>query len=271
MRLAILADIHGNLQAFEAALAHAQAQGVDQIIIAGDIVIGSPDSDRCWQLAHSLGCPLLRGNHERYIADLGSDRADPRWDTPQYAPLQWAAAQLAAAERAAIAALPPAVRLPDAPDLLVVHASLRSDADSLRAHTPDAELPAMFPGSPPHLIVRAHNHIAATRPWGERLIVTAGSVGLPLDGSPTAQYLLLERRRAGWAIAHQAVPYDLEAALARFETSGYLAATGVIGRLYRHELATASYQLVPFLRAYQRWSARAPLSLEAALARFFAV
>ena len=36
MRIAILADIHGNLAAFEAALAHVRTLGVDQLVIAGD-------------------------------------------------------------------------------------------------------------------------------------------------------------------------------------------------------------------------------------------
>ena len=43
-----------------------------QMVIAGDMVIGAPDSGACWQLARSLGCPLLRGNHERYLFDFGS-------------------------------------------------------------------------------------------------------------------------------------------------------------------------------------------------------
>ncbi len=41
MRLAIMADIHGNLPAFEAALEHARQQGVDQMVIS------SPDSRDC--------------------------------------------------------------------------------------------------------------------------------------------------------------------------------------------------------------------------------
>lgn len=271
MRLAILSDIHGNVPAFEAALAHARAQRPDQIVIAGDIVIGSPDSADCWRIARSLGCPILRGNHERYLADMGTERGDPRWSTEQYSPLQWAAAEFTDEERAELGALPPLLRLPDAPDLLIVHASLRSDVDSLRDHTPEELLPAMFPGVSEGLIVRAHNHIGSTRIWDGRLLVTAGSVGLPLDGSPTAQYLLLERQRSGWQIIHQSVPYDLDAALRRFSDTGYLEATGAMGRLYMRELATASFQIIPFLSAYQRWSAHAPLTLDEALARFSAL
>lgn len=270
MRLAVLADIHGNLFAFEAALAHARKEGVDQIIIAGDIVTGSPDSAACWQLARSLGFPMLRGNHERYVAELGTERAEPAWASPQYAPLHWSAAQFSAEEQAALGALPLHLRLPELPNLLIVHASLRSDTDMLRAHTPEAALPALFPAVDEHLIVRAHDHVAATYLWGERRVITTGSVGLPLNGLPTAQYLLLERRHNRWHAAHQSVPYDLDAALGRFAEGGYLEATGVMGRLFQRELATASFQIVPFLRLFQRLSAHAPTTLEDALAQYLA-
>jgi len=43
MRIAVLSDIHGNIPAFEAAIEHAKKQRVDQIVIAGDLVIGAPD------------------------------------------------------------------------------------------------------------------------------------------------------------------------------------------------------------------------------------
>lgn len=271
MRLAVFADIHGNLLAFEAALAHARGLGVDQVIIAGDIVTGSPDTAACWQLARSLRCPILCGNHERYVSDFGSERAEPIWSTPQFAPLHWAVAQLSAEERGELGDLPPFLRLPHLPGLLVVHASLRSDTDVLPAYTPETLLPALFPDASEELIVRAHDHVGATHVWGERRIVTTGSVGLPLNGLPTAQYLLLERRGATWHAAHQSVPYDLDGALARFADSGYLEATGVMGRLFLRELATASFQIVPFLRLYQRLSAQMPVTLEGALAHYLAV
>lgn len=269
MRIAVLADIHGNQVAFAAALADVRRQAVDQIIIAGDIVVGSPDSEVCWEMARGLGCPIVRGNHERYVADYATPRADPAWGTPQFAPLQWAAARLSGSQRAVAAALPAALTLPAAPDLLVVHASQRSDHDTLRAHTPGAALAELFPEpAGAALILRGHNHIAATRAWGQRQVVTVGSVGLPLDGVTTAQYTLLDRRAAGWAVAHRSVPYDLDAALERFHSTGYIAEAGVVARLYYRELASASFYIVPFLRSYQRWRAEAPISLEQAFERF---
>jgi predicted phosphodiesterase len=270
MRIAIFADIHGNLVAFEAALEHARRQGAERLIIAGDLVIGSPDAAACWRLACALGAPLLRGNHERYVFDYGTPQAAPAWSTRQFGPMHWAHGQLLPEERAAMAALPMSLRLPEFPDLLVVHGSLRSDADQVRPATPQEDLAAMFPGVTERLIVRAHDHIQDIRPWGRQTIVTAGSIGVPLDGVPTAQYVLLDQTRDGWQFRHQSVPYNLDAALARFADSGYLEQAGPIARLCRRELATATLQVLPFLRAYQRWREAGEISLEDGVERFLA-
>ena len=159
MRLAILADIHGNLPAFEAALDHVAAHKPDQIIIAGDIIIGSPDSADYWKLAQSLGCTILRGNHERYAAHYGTPEAPSEWLTEQYAPLHWALAQLTDQDRQALEQLPTSLRLPDAPDLFVVHATESNDHETIAAHTPEKELLAMFPHSRERFIIRSHDHV----------------------------------------------------------------------------------------------------------------
>ncbi len=274
MRIAVLADIHGNMPAFEAALEHVAQQRVDQIIIAGDLVVGAPESAACWQLAQSLNCPIVRGNHEGYVARYGTAAAPAEWQTRQFTPIQWAAAQFTETERQAIDNLPAFLRLPHIPDLLVVHASLRNDRDSIMAHTPEAALAPMFPDVSESLIVRAHNHQGQVRLWAGHQIVTTGSVGLALDSHPTAQYLLLEQTprgphdQPGWKFWHQSVPYDIQATIQRFHTSGYLAAAGPMAQLYLREVATASFYIVPFLHAYQRWQKIEHLSLDAALARY---
>jgi predicted phosphodiesterase len=268
LRLAILADVHGNLPAFEAALKHALQQKPDLIVLAGDIINGSPDSAACWQLAQSLNCPMLRGNHERYAAHYGTTKASPDWVNERFAPLHWTVAHLTDADRASMEALPHHLRLAEAPGLLLVHASLRDDHDTVEAHTTEERLNAMFPNVAERLIVRGHNHHSRVRLWEKGTIVTTGSVGLPLDGDPEAQYLLLDQRETGWRILHQLVPYNLEAAIQRFFTTGYLEAAGPVGRLYLREVATASYAIVPFLRTYERWSKIMPLSLSQGVERF---
>jgi predicted phosphodiesterase len=277
MRLALIADIHGNLPALEAVLAEIATIKPDRLIVAGDIVDGGPDSGACWRRVKALGCPVIRGNHERYVFDYGTPRADPAWASPQFAPLRYARAELSPEEIAELAALPSHWSDPALPGLLVVHASLRGDNDSIFPYTPDAHLDPMFEGLDPavELIVRGHNHACSTREWGGRRIVTTGSVGLPQDGNPAAQFLVLEKDVAGaggWTVRHRAVRYDVGATLRRFRESGYLDKAGPLGRLFYREMETGTHQIVPFLRFYGAARGRgAQWTLEETLRRFFDV
>lgn len=269
MRIAVLADIHGNLPAFETALTDLRRHAPDLLVIAGDIVVGSPDSYACWQLAQSLDCPIVRGNHERYLSHFGTDQADPLWSTEQFLPVRWAVQQFSDGERQTIAELPLALRLPGAGDLLIVHASEHSDTASLPPHTTPTELAAIFPKTLEQTIVRGHNHIPRTHPWGRRQIVTTGSVGLPLEGRAAAQYLLLDRVADGWEAHHQSVEYPVVQTLQRFADTDYVAQTGPMGRLFQREVATAAHYFVPFLRYYKLWREEEPaLALGTALERF---
>jgi predicted phosphodiesterase len=273
MRLALIADIHGNLPALEAVLAEIAVLRPDRLVVAGDVVDGGPDSAGCWRRVKALGCPVIRGNHERYVFDYGTERADPAWRSPQFAPLRFARAELTGEEMAELAALPTSWRDPAHPELLVVHASLRGDNDSIFPYTPEAQIDPMFEGLDPQVsvIVRGHNHACSTREWAGRRIVTTGSTGLPQDGNPAAQFLLLELGSSGvWSVRHRAVRYDVGATLRRFRESGYLEKTGPLGRLFYREMETGTHQVVPFLRFYGAARSRgAHWTLEETLRRFF--
>jgi predicted phosphodiesterase len=270
-RIAILADIHGNLPAFEGALEHVSQQKVDRIILAGDIINGSPDSKACWALALSLGCPILRGNHERYAGHFGTSQASPLWSMEQFAPLQWAVDQLSEQDRQCMEQLPLSLRLPEAPNLFIVHATERGDHDTIASHTPEQVLHDMFPTTQERYIIRAHNHYGQVRVWEKGLIVTCGSVGLPQDGNPTAQYLLLDQEKNGWKIQHQSVPYRLDATIGRFHDTGYLCVAGPMGHLFYREVVTASPHIVPFLRLFTQWSKQGDISLSRAVDRFLSL
>lgn len=268
MRFAVLGDVHGNIEALEAVLTHAERLQVDSFVVVGDIVVGAPDSLACWERIGALGCPVLRGNHETYVAAFGTAAAPPAWATPQFAPVAWAVEQLGDAVRQTLGALPFSLTLPHAPDLLFLHASLRSDRDNLDAYTPDEGLEAMFPGLTARYVVRGHDHVAATRMWKTHQLITGGSVGIPLSGVAEAQYGVIESRSSGWYPTFYSVPYDVDATLNRFQETGYLEEAGPIAHLFYREIATATPQLIPFLHSYQRWSEDETLSLKDAVRAF---
>ena len=71
MKIAVLADIHGNMPALERVTTHIEAWGADQVIVAGDVVNRGPQPRTCLQFVEdkqqSAGWQVVRGNHEDYV------------------------------------------------------------------------------------------------------------------------------------------------------------------------------------------------------------
>jgi len=257
VRLAVLADVHGNLAAFEAALNAAQRSEPDLLVVAGDVVNGAPDSRACWDLARAHADVLLRGNHERYVFDRGTAQGEAAWLGPRFRPLEWTAREMAGLEEE-LRSTPIASRPVD--DVLVVHAVPDDDATSLFAWSTDAEVEGAFVGHGAGLIVRAHNHLPFQRPLAEGgLLVSLGAVGLSLVGRPDAQWGLFTRRPDGsWHVAHRSERYDVAATVRRFRETEYLDVAGPVGELFLREAATGTHHLVPFFRFERAWRREQP-------------
>ncbi len=64
MRIAILSDIHANLAALEAVIAHAETKGVEQFVSLGDVVGYGPDPVECVDIVAARCDWSLLGNHD---------------------------------------------------------------------------------------------------------------------------------------------------------------------------------------------------------------
>jgi predicted phosphodiesterase len=60
----VLGDIHGNLEALEAALAGLRARGVDEILCVGDVVGYNADPDACVDMLRAAQARVIAGNHD---------------------------------------------------------------------------------------------------------------------------------------------------------------------------------------------------------------
>jgi 3',5'-cyclic AMP phosphodiesterase CpdA len=68
MRVAIIADIHGNQIAFEAVLHDLKQQpAVDQLIIAGDLCLNGPQPREVLRTVKALHCPVIQGTSIRRL------------------------------------------------------------------------------------------------------------------------------------------------------------------------------------------------------------
>lgn len=256
MKLAVLADIHGNLAALQTVAEDIARWRPDAVAVAGDIVNRGPCSLACLRFvqarARDAGWRVIRGNHEGYVIRVAHDpdARPPGVEGAIRENVRWVRAQLGDAV-AEIERLPERLSLaaPDGGEARVVHASMRHDRDNILIDTPDDLLRLQIAPAPP-LFVVGHTHRPLVRRVDSTLVVNVGSAGLPFDGDVRACYGRMEWRAGRWEAHITRVPYDRDRAARDFATSGYLAGGGPISELVYEEFRTARPRILGLFERY---------------------
>jgi len=224
MRIAVIADVHGNVFALEAVLNDLQQHSPDVTVDLGDCVSGPLRPFETAELLMSRQFLTVRGNHDRIVtgprAEMGrhnifsADRINERHT-------QW------------LKNLPLTAEI--AGEVQMCHGTPDSDSDYLletidnkavRLAEP-AQVDQRLGGETHAVVLCAHSHVPRVV-WSRRgqLIVNPGSVGLPAyfapqpephavdTGNPYARYALLDRNAGRWNVTLCAVAYDWDNASA---------------------------------------------------------
>ena len=227
MRIAVVSDIHGNLEALDAVLG--RIGSVDALWHLGDVVGYGPEPDGVVDRLEALGAVGVRGNHDA----AASGGTEIEWFNPEArAAMEWTRGVIAESTRAWLAGLP--LRRVES-GFTLVHGSPRdpmweyvtsaalaraglsaiSTEHGLHGHT---HVPVAFTevdGRMRTLVPRAGNTVRL----GEgRMLLNPGSVGQPRDGDPRASYLVidLETATATWG----RTVYDIEAVRTKMRAAG---------------------------------------------------
>jgi predicted phosphodiesterase len=219
MRVAIIADIHGNQIAFEAVLHDLKQQpAVDQLIIAGDLCLNGPQPREVLRTVKALHCPVIQGNVDQEVA------TPPGTGPKKHDIIHWTREQIGRKGVEYLASLPFSYRVtnPYGSDLLIVHANPLNLEDAIFPTSPDSMLEHLLGGLEPTIGVLAfgHLHIAYTRRWGHLLLVDTGSCGLPRDEDQRAAYAILTCENNLWQAEHRRVEYDVKAVVKQLKTCG---------------------------------------------------
>lgn len=227
MRVAVLSDIHSNLPALEAVLAHVGA--VDAVWHLGDIVGYGPDPDGVVARLASIGAVGVRGNHD--AAALGGPEIE--WFNPDArAAALWTRDTMGPSTRRWLDALP--LRL-EPGGITLVHGSPR---DPLREYivsmgvalanlrileTPyglhgHTHVPIAFIDDGDDLAILEPDDATSLRLDARRALLNPGSVGQPRDGDPRASYLVLETDEP--SVTWHRVAYDFAPVQAAIRAAG---------------------------------------------------
>ena len=119
MKLAIISDIHANLEALRTVLDDAGSRHVERIICLGDLVGYNADPAECLNLLRRAGAICIAGNHDRAVAGTGTTE---RFSAAARQAAAWTQRQLGPEDLAYLADLPLQITLPDV--LVGVHGTL---------------------------------------------------------------------------------------------------------------------------------------------------
>ena len=221
MKLALISDVHGNLEALDAVLRDVDRIGAGaKLVCAGDLVGYGPDPEACIARLRDRQAICVMGNHEEMV--LGR-RDFSRCVHAGIVAAAWTREHLSAPARAFLEALPH--RQEVGSGVVVCHGDL-ANADTYvstreRAQEALGQLRAISPGAA--VLVCGHTHHAAlftpdrgfhlvTRPGDHDLararpcLINPGAVGQSRDTQILARYAILDVERQ--TVSFRELPYD---------------------------------------------------------------
>jgi predicted phosphodiesterase len=214
MRIAVLADIHGNLPALRAVLAELDREPVDAIVVAGDVAAGPMVREALDLIAaRPEAVHWVSGNSEREA--LAVYDGGPPSDDPAGRAAEWSARALDDRWRAEVGSWPISLVLDG---VCFCHGSPRRDDEIVTLVTPVDTIAEALSGTSEPLVVGGHTHQQMVRDLPDgRIYANAGSVGLPYEGRPGAFWMTV----ADGTPVLRATDYDLDAALDELRSSGF--------------------------------------------------
>jgi putative phosphoesterase len=233
MRIAVVADIHGNVRALRAVMDDLREVAPDSVVNLGDTVSGPLEAAETAEVLISLAWTTVRGNHDRWLLEKSADQMGSSDKA--------AAAELKNHHSAWLSTLEATAEVED---LLLCHGTPDSDTTYLNETVePDgrvrlatqAEIARRLDGTSARIILCGHSHMARAVALDDgRLIINPGSIGLPAYtdtkpvkhamemGAPHARYAVLDRKKAAdpWQVSFRIVAYDWNAAADRAAAKG---------------------------------------------------
>jgi len=230
MRLALISDIHGNLEAFDSVLQDIKRLKLDKIMCCGDIVNYCANPNEVIDLLKENKVICVQGNHDIHAVDM---KEMDKFNAFAQKGLRWTNLVLKKESKDFLKNLPKVYRGEiDGRRLIFVHGSLENPWwDYVYPNTNESILKNYLEKSKAHVIVCGHTHLPFIKRVDGRLVVNCGSVGQPRDHNNKASYCVLDTHSLRAHINR--VEYDIDSVAKKIISAGlpgYLAERLSVGR-----------------------------------------
>ncbi|MBU0624243.1 MAG: metallophosphatase family protein [Candidatus Thermoplasmatota archaeon] len=201
MKLAIVADIHSNLQALKAVMGEIERAEIDQVVCAGDIVGYGANPNECCHIVGDAAAHAVLGNHEISALTKDATGMNPHAATAS----RWTASALGEGSRKLLGSLEIESKF-EAGDMKIAmyHGSVGSATKYVFEDEINEDI---VRSSGSGLLILGHTHVPYVKDFGSMMAINPGSVGQPRDGDPKASYAVLDTSRRSCLVRR--VGYDI--------------------------------------------------------------
>lgn len=232
-RLALIADVHGNLPALDAVLADIRACEVESVYCLGDLVGYGPDPNGVILRIRAEGITSLLGNYDDGVGwergECGCYYGSTLARSVGDASYAYTAREVTEEHKTYLRGLPREIRLVlGGARLHLVHGSPRKINEYLLRGRDERTFLRIAAAEIDDVLAFGHTHDAWDRCYGRVHFVSVGSVGRPKDGDPRAAYSLLHLKKAGLTAStneSHASRLEVQARRVAYDVSGVASAT----------------------------------------------
>ncbi|HEY6345017.1 MAG TPA: metallophosphoesterase family protein [Bryobacteraceae bacterium] len=210
MRLGIISDLHGNMEALMSL-----PERFDELWVLGDLVNYGPDPAEVVEFVRRRASVVIRGNHDHAIGFGEDPRCSPRFREMAAAMMEYTNSELSESDKRYLRDLPLAIEreigglrvslchaVPSEP--LFAYCPPESERWQMEAQTAGTDL--LFVG---------HTHLQFIRELGLQRVVNPGSLGQPKTGRPAACYAVWDTARHNSAVELKSFAYPVERTIAK--------------------------------------------------------
>ncbi len=224
MKIAVISDIHGNMEAIDAVMADIREKQCERIFVLGDYAMAGPEPDCAvdyfMRRKDNSKYSMIQGNTDLMIADYSDELYNA---LKEKAPVMAAALKndekiINPLEKEFLKNLPIQLQVEEeGVKFLLVHGSPRKNNEDILPDTPLSEVEKMLENVEADVVLCGHTHI----PCGfqtntKKTVVNAGSIGRTFfknsDDAPKSCYLIVDVNNGSCVFEHQFVKYDNERA-----------------------------------------------------------
>jgi putative phosphoesterase len=206
IKIAVLADVHGNLHALKAVFNDAKQRGIDIFLNAGDLIGFGVFPNEVIKLLILEKTVSVIGNFD--LEALGEHK---NGNSERNLALKYTQKELRKPCEEYLHSLPERITFEVADKkLLMTHGSPSDLSEHIYQDTPTARLQELAKVADADIIIVGHSHEQFIREIGNVSFINPGSVGRPYDGNPQAAYAIMSVKP--FCVEFRRVDYSVETA-----------------------------------------------------------